>query len=62
MAGTFKIIISPDGSAISVDIGDVIGASCTKLTDVFASIGKDIDVEKKTEYYMEVEEPIQVSG
>lgn len=62
MIGSFKVIVSPDGSKISVDIGDVLGTSCVDLAKVFTSIGQGTDVKKKAEYYIEAEDKIQVTG
>lgn len=62
MKGTFKIIISPNGQDIKIDVGDVIGASCTTLSKVFTDLGSKTEVERKQEYYMEAEDNILVNG
>ncbi len=62
MAGSFKVVISPDGSSISVDIDGVQGTSCVNLTKIFSSIGQNMEMKKKAEYYIEAEDNISVSG
>lgn len=62
MKGTFKIIISPNGQDIKIDVGDVIGASCTTLSKVFTDLGNKTEVERKNEYFMETSDNILVSG
>lgn len=61
MKGTFKITISPDGSKIKVDVGDVVGPSCVNLTEVFNKLGQSAVSEKKTEFYIDTPDPITVN-
>jgi len=60
MKGTFKITISPDGSKVEVDVGDIVGPSCVKLTEVFNNLGQSAVSEKKTEFYIETPDSITV--
>lgn len=61
MKGAFKITVSPDGSKIKVDVGDVVGSSCVNLTEVFNKLGQDSVSEKKAEFYIETPDSITVN-
>ena len=62
MKGSFKVIISPDGKGIVVDVNGVVGASCTDLSKAFTDLGNKAHTELKNEYFQSVPDAISVSG